>query len=326
MQPYPWQQSQWKLITQQCSAQWVPNAFLLMGPEGLGKTAFAMALAQWLLCEDRQPEKACECCRSCQWMKSQTHPDFLTLFPQGAQSIIKIDQVRYLIDQLAQTPVQSHHQISLIAPAEAMNTAAANALLKTLEEPSGRVIFILVSHHPGQIPLTIRSRVQSVSFSVPPGEIVQAWLQTQVSGSNTGQLLSIAGGLPLKALSLAEQDPLLSERHLLFDALTQLIRKQTHSVEVVEKLLKFDLSELLKHWFSIVIDLMRLTMGANAQYLMHQDKIEALTFFAEHISIRSLIYYQHELREALRNYSNHPNLNQTLLLEYLFIQWRKMCS
>lgn len=326
MQPYLWQKSQWEQVTQQCSAQWMPHAFLLTGPEGLGKTAFAMALAEWLLCSARDLGQACGVCRSCQLMKSQTHPDFFTLLPEGVQSVIKIDQVRHLIDQLAQTSVQSDHQVVLIAPAEAMNMAAANALLKTLEEPSGQVIFILVSHRPSQIPLTIRSRVQSVSFSLPSREMAQSWLNTQNPKENTELLLSIAGGLPLKALALAEQGSFLNERNQFFECLTQLIQGQAHPVQVVEKVLKYDISQLFEYWFSIVIDLMRFMMGVNAQYLVHQDKLETLSFFAENTSMRSLVYYQHELREALRSYRNHPNLNQTLLLEYLLIQWRKMCS
>lgn len=326
MQIYPWQTSQWNQITQQFT-QGLPHALMLVGPNGLGKTAFAKALSAWLLCHDRGVSHSCGQCHSCQWIENHTHPDFFILHPENA-NVIKIDQIRALKELLSQTSVQSGYKVVLIEPLESMNTASFNALLKTLEEPLGNVVFILVTHKPNQIPLTIQSRVQSIKFKPPSREIAKSWLSKKISGPviATDLLLSLTGNLPLKALELAEQETFLNERNQLFSYLKELMLKQSHPVQIVEKILKYNGSLLFEHWFSIVTDLMRFMMGINDSYLVHQDKIENLSFFAENISLRSLLYYQHELRKALWSYHCYPNLNQALLLEHLCIQWRKMCS
>ncbi len=325
IQIYPWQKLQWEKIIQQCTSQQAPHAFLLTGPKVSGKTAFAMAFAAWLLCEERMTKtEACGQCRACHWFNSQTHPDFFTLSPEG--NTIKIDQIRDLIHQLVQTTVQSSCQVVLISPAETMNISAANALLKTLEEPSGTVIFILVAHSVNKIPVTIRSRVQSVLFPVPSLEEAKAWLSSKISSNKSLDFwLSIAGGLPLKALALAQQPEGLNERDVLFECLSRLAQKEIYPVQAAETLLKQNLSTLLTNWFSILVDLMRLMSGVKPEYWTHQDKAETLNLLAKNATMRSLVYYQHTFRKALWEHQNHPNLNATLFLEHLLIQWRKMC-
>lgn len=171
MQIYPWQQAQWQSVLQQLQADRLPHALLLAGPSGLGKRSFANALAAHALCVKHT---ACGQCRSCLLLNASNHPDLLELQPEAEGKAIKIEQVRELVTELGQTAQQGSYQVVVIEPAEAMNKAGANALLKTLEEPPGPVIFLLISHQPATIPATIRSRCQRLNFMVPDRAISQA--------------------------------------------------------------------------------------------------------------------------------------------------------
>jgi DNA polymerase-3 subunit delta' len=236
---YPWQQSQWQhLLTQQQSRR-LPQALLFSGQRGLGKKDFALALAELVLCETGS-EIACGICHSCQLFRAGSHPDFFMVYPEEEGKTIKVDQIRDLTASLNQTAQLNGYQVAVICPAEAMNVAAANALLKTLEEPPGPVLIILISHHLGGLPITIVSRCQKIAFFATDYAKTLNWLAPQVSGGEeqAQRLLKMANGAPLLALELASVN-YLSLRDALLQHLVAMQQEQKNPIQGVDADLVF---------------------------------------------------------------------------------------
>ena len=211
----PWLLPLWRGLRQRDAR--LPHAILLSGPQGSGKRLFAEHLAAALVCVAPQEDGfACGHCKACTWLASGNHPDHFVIVPAADEAAddeaedngkkekarstqIVIDQVRAL--QAALEVGSGGHaggrRVVLIDPAEAMNTAAANALLKSLEEPGEGVVFVLASDAPRSLLPTIRSRCQVLEFLPPAASEAGAWLQAQ--GVSNPALLGFASGLPLAA-------------------------------------------------------------------------------------------------------------------------------
>ncbi len=188
------------------------HAFLLSGQSGTAKQQLAVEMAAALLClENSWP--ACGNCRSCQLLASGAHPDFRTLTFEPNKSgkfrtEILIDQVRDLISFLQLTTTISEKKAALIFPAEAMNRNAANALLKTLEEPPGDAVIILLSHDPSRLAVTITSRCQKLQVRTPDTDTALAWLMEPggVDEVDAKIALQAAAGSPLHARSMLSEE------------------------------------------------------------------------------------------------------------------------
>lgn len=183
----PWQQQRLDGALAAWRAGRLGHALLLCGPEALGKRAVAEALAARLLCESPKDEPTCGRCRGCALREAGTHPDLsIVTFeevpksnPPRLRTAIVVEQVRALSGAMQLTSQRGGAQVVLIDPADALNTAAANALLKTLEEPADNRFLLLVSAMPQHLPATIRSRCQRIEFAVPDRAQALAWLQAQ---------------------------------------------------------------------------------------------------------------------------------------------------
>jgi DNA polymerase-3 subunit delta' len=197
--PLPWQLAAWSRLQSLRAASALPHALLLSGPEGVGKTLFAAAFAKQLLCASPTDRGACGCCHACALVVAGTHPDFHQLLPDGRAERIRIDAVRALCQLLAGKAQMLGHKVALIQPAERLNTNAANALLKTLEEPAAGTFIILVSDKPRLLPATVRSRCQTVGFGLPSAELLRHWAQSQALGPEFDAALRLSGGRPMQA-------------------------------------------------------------------------------------------------------------------------------
>ena len=171
----------------------LPHALLLQGPRGIGKALLAERFAQSLLCEAPAPDgQACGSCNACGWFGAGNHPDFRRISPlideegsgksERSRREIKIDQIRALGDFVGIGAHRAGRKLVLIDPADAMNMPAANALLKTLEEPTGDTVFLLVCGNAGALPATVRSRCVPFKLFTPDAGQAQAWLQTCLPG------------------------------------------------------------------------------------------------------------------------------------------------
>jgi len=186
----------------------VPHALLFRGPESVGKGSVARIFAAALFCEADGLE-ACGSCRSCRALASSSHPDFTCVEFEKRPSDgelrkeIVIDQIRNLNHLAGVAPRQAPHRLFLIDPADRMNREAQNGLLKTLEEPPGNAVLILVASRPHVLLPTVRSRCFSVGFSpLSPGDLTTMLGMRGLSPTESQARAALAGGRPGTALEL----------------------------------------------------------------------------------------------------------------------------
>jgi len=202
--PFPWQKASWERLVSAHRQDRLAHAYLIAGPPGVGKRAFAQRFAASLLClEPDARGHPCGHCGGCLLMRAGSHPDFSLLVPESGKTQIPIDAVRELSASLALAAHQGRYRVALILPAEAMTPQSANSLLKTLEEPHGRVLLILISDRPLAVLPTLRSRCQRLDCPIPPENEVRGWLATDRQDSALlARVLALSGGAPLQAQSL----------------------------------------------------------------------------------------------------------------------------
>ena len=211
--PFPWQQQAMREALAQRST-W-PHALLIHGPRGIGKHALALGFAQALLCESpRADQLACGECPGCRYAVAGQHPDLMRLElievddedgelqPVDA---ITIPRVRALIRFVTLTSHRQRAKVGVIAPAERMNAQAANALLKTLEEPPPGTFLILAADQQGMLPATIGSRCRRLAAPQPTADEACAWLAAQ-GVAEPALALAQAAGAPRVALELADAE------------------------------------------------------------------------------------------------------------------------
>lgn len=328
--PYPWQVQSAKDFAAR-RERW-PHAILLYGPAGYGKHHLARTFAQALLCETASPVGlACGLCESCHFFATENHPDFRLLAPEVesdearssnvSSNVITIAQVRTLNDFIVLTSHRQKAKVVLVDPAEAMNPSAANALLKTLEEPPLGTYFLLISHCVHRLLTTIVSRCHKVPSPQTSNEQGVAWLKEQ--GVTEPQLLlAQAGGAPLAAQKLAAQQ---SARQIFLQSLTEPARlspiKMGRELDAVPK---NERKERLQHWLSWlqtwVYDLAQVKYGNEIRYNL--DYAAAMQQLAARLAPKPLFRYYRDLltQQALLN---HP-LQPRLVAELLLVQYRQL--
>ena len=307
----PWHVEHWSRLQARRERDAMPHALLLCGPSGLGKRDFMRRFAKGLLCTQARDGDACGQCRSCLLFAAGTHPDFATLSfglrKDGVQrSEIVVDQVRELSARLAMASQFGGWQIICIDPADAMNTAAANALLKTLEEPSPQTLLLLVADAPWRLPQTIRSRCQRIEFHLPPRAEALDWLQ-QNGVKDAAVALDAAGGNPGLARAWVDEGALARRVEVRKD-LGALAAGRGEAMEVVRRWLDNEPEQRL--WFAAqaVADEVKARAGAGTGPLASQLDSEALDQW----------YMQaNRTRESLRG----PLRGDLLMLE-LLARWR----
>ncbi|MDE2091874.1 MAG: DNA polymerase III subunit delta', partial [Gammaproteobacteria bacterium] len=235
----------------------LPHALLISGVTGTGKQHFAQSFAALALC--RQPINAYPCgrCNACRQLAASAHPDFHRVGIDEDKTGILVDQIRELSQILALTSQHNGWKIAVVTPADAMNANAANSLLKTLEEPSPSTLLMLVTAHSARLPATIRSRCQAVRISTPPMDKAVAWLNEHAPRPDWPALLGIAGGGPLLALELAN-DELMHKRLHFYQKLTELRGGQANAIELAAEASKENLPLILRLLQAWVADLITL--------------------------------------------------------------------
>lgn len=251
MSGMPWQDEHWARLQARRARGALPHALLVCGPEGLGKRAFAERFVRGLLCLEPVDGEACGHCRSCALLAAGTHPDRVTLSyglrKDGVQrSEIVIDQIRELSARLAMSSQFGGWQVATIDPADALNGAAANALLKTLEEPAAQTMLVLVADAPWRLPQTIRSRCQRIEFHLPAADQALAWLQAQ-GIPDAAAALGAAGGNPGLAQRWAQEGALDRRREVRKD-LAGLAAGRGEAMDVVRRWL--DSEPAQRVWFA----------------------------------------------------------------------------
>ncbi len=324
---YPWQKRQWQQLLQQRQQNRLAHALLFQGPAGTGKKHFALELARALLC--RQPADtgfACGKCESCTLISAGTHPDLRLLKPTPPASStsnnpvlsIKIDALREMYRALSQTSQFGGYRTAVIEDADKMPVQAANSLLKTLEEPGRDTLLILVSSHTHHLPVTIRSRCQSIRFQVPETETAIEWLSE--SGVNqAGTALKLAHGAPLRARDYIENH--VEERDLLVKALNAASNGEA-SIHYAQKLAQMPRDYLLIWLLDWVSDLGRLLTCGSGVELVNEDQRRALERRAGQADTARVFGLIDQINALLK--AEGIALNLQLLWENLLISWENV--
>jgi len=319
--PPPWLVASWGALRRAQAAGRLPHALLIAGPAGVGKRLLADLLACSLLCRCPGPDGLpCGHCQDCHLFRVGNHPDLVRLGPdpEGKSDEIKVAGIRALVESEGLTPTRGTHKVIVIDPAERMNPSAANALLKTLEEPAPGTLFCLITERAYLLPATVRSRCQRMLLR--PAEEAQAlgWLAGRVKGADPVLLLRLAHGAPMRALALADE-PLLVRRDAAFAGFVAV--GQGARDPVAEAQAWGDLSprvslEWLGGWVS---DLLRLKADGTVAHLSNPDKREDLMRLVPHLDPEAGHRY---LQRVLRARATQDNpLNLQLLHESLLIDW-----
>ena len=242
----PWQHVTLERLSSLEQQEKLPHAILLTGARGLGKTQLAASFATGLLCEARGVEP-CGSCASCQLAGGGAHGDFRWIAPEEGKRAIGVDAIRSAVTFMQQTSGYGSHKVLVIEPAEAMTAAAANALLKTLEEPPGKALLILVSHRSGELPATVRSRCQRYNLPHPSRSSTLTWLAEQTSCSEpvAQRAYSLAQAQPLTAVQLIRGEDLASKEALIM-ALDGLLDGSKAGPEALAALNGYDLDVILE--------------------------------------------------------------------------------
>jgi DNA polymerase-3 subunit delta' len=174
-----------------------PTGLLIHDERGAGGGALALFAAQLALC--REAQAPCGRCRDCRQWQTGQHPDYIDVVPLEDSKYIRVEQVRELSEQLALTAHNGGASVALLNPADSMNPNAANALLKTLEEPRAGVTLILLCAVPSRLPATIISRCQRIRVQPPTREASVAWLQQHFGTGPWPTVLDVLGNAPFEA-------------------------------------------------------------------------------------------------------------------------------
>lgn len=318
---YPWQAALWSALagrTQQA------HAYLLHGPKGSGKRVFAEHFAAFLLCRSPRELQPCGQCSACKLYAANTHPDLLRLEPEEEGKGILIASVRELIDRIMQTSQQGGRQVVIVEPAEAMTTGSANALLKSLEEPAGSTIFLLLSHQFSFLLPTIKSRCVLQNFPLPSEQDSLAWLQQQhadLSAEQCRTLLSLASGSPLNAQKLMDND-VLAIREQVVEGVKQLFKKQSSPSDLAAAWSKIP-PELLFDWFCQWAQLLlRYKVTEDEQQLGLPDMGIVIKHVAPRAPLTALLDTQDWLLEHRQKVLQRVPLRADLLLEGLLVRWQ----
>jgi DNA polymerase III subunit delta' len=309
-----------------------PHALLIDGPRGIGKRTFALNLARALLCENPGAGgAACGICAGCHYVAAGQHPDLRIIEPfilddEGevkTQDPIPVDRIRALTEWAQLTSHRGRAKVAVIVPAEAMNPAAANALLKTLEEPPPSTYLMLVAHQPGRVPATLRSRCRRLTAPRPTTAAATSWLEGHGVASATAALAQ-AGGAPLQALAMAD-GVLQAEREVWMRALSKPATLSPVALAArIEAAPKDQRRERLQQAIDWLItwtgDLSR--AGAGGAPSRNTDFAPAIADLASAVAPIPLFrYYRTLLRE--RAWVAHP-LQPRLVAEALLIGYRAL--
>jgi DNA polymerase-3 subunit delta' len=265
------------------------HAYLFLGPEGIGRRTLALRLAQAVNCTDPpEPGEPCRACRACLQIERMQHPDLAVVQPEGKGGMIKVDQVRELQHSLSLAPYEARFRVTLLLRFEQANANAANALLKTLEEPPPQVLLFVTAESAERLLPTIVSRCEVLRLRPLPMETVQQGLQTRWGlTSEAARLIAhLSSGRPGYALRLHQEPERLEQRQNWLEDHQQLLSSGRVERFAYSEALAKDKEALrgaLQTWITFWRDLLLRTAGASAP-LVNVDRVDQIETLASQVS------------------------------------------
>ena len=296
------------------------HAYLLVGPPQVGKRTLALEFARAISCTGTP--KPCGQCRSCVLASRGHHPDIMTVRGEGAGGAILVDQIRAIRREASLSPMEGRHRIYVICNVHLANENAANALLKTLEEPPRHVLFLLTATAEELVPPTILSRCQVVRLQpLARQEVEDALIQRWAAPPEQATLLArLSGGRLGKALSMLQSKQPLERRAAVLDQLQELsvagwVTRFSAAEEIAGR--SADIRELLEVWLTWWRDMLFLHTGLRGQ-IVNIDRIEELERdyrrFDEH-HVQSALQALQTCTDCIQK-----NVGARLALEWLMLQ------
>jgi len=305
-----------EILRRAIRAKRLAHAYLFEGPEGIGKQLVALALTRAVVCVEGT---GCGSCVACRKVDHHNHPDLHLLEPDGAS--IKIEQIRGLQKELSYRPLEAAKKICIIDAADRMNPAAGNALLKTLEEPSGEALIILLSSHPERVLPTIRSRSQRLPFQRLDQELIKTVLVRQpgLDAVQAHILASLSEG-SFKIVLGKDHDLYLEQRKEIIRGISVLSMDNIVPIfELAQKLAdnKEQLQDILEILQIFYRDLLTYKHYAGEEQLVNVDLIEEIRRAAQCHDQRTLLNKLESL--ALTRRLLERNINRQLAVENLLL-------
>ena len=322
---YPWQQEEMKRLSAMHQKGRLPHALLFTGPEGIGLEDFTLVFTMRALCQSNNVnlEHACGDCKSCELFKAKSHPDLKLILPEEKGKMIRVDQVRELINYVSFKSFSGNIKIVIINPADAMNRSTANALLKTLEEPPTQSMLILLTHRPSVLPVTIRSRCQKINFKPTYDKAANDWLDINLKNPqlSSSLLLRLARGGPLKAIELMRED-YLSSRHELLEDLDALDKQNTDPVKIVARWQNLGAENTVSCLMQIINDLVRLKLCSDKATIINLDLREDLQGLTNTLDLLKLMRGYDFILLKYKELKGPMNYNSLSILEEIALFWK----
>ena len=319
----PWLTSFYQQLQSHFHQGRFPHGLLFTGSQGLGKYKIAKQCAQFLLCENKQVQGACGRCHACQLMAANTHVDFQLLEAEKSKSI-GIDQVRALTEKLNARPQLGNNKVVIIKGAEQLTEAAANALLKTLEEPQGDSYIILLARTHHQLMPTLLSRLQQTHIHTPDDQTLIDWLYQlgfQVSDLGVLRWFQNSPLALLKHLQALREDAAVDARRQCVEGLFTLLYQPTNLFTFAQWLAK-DVEQYLLLLFHLLHDLHKLKLNNN---VLNNDAIyyfalPQLQTWQTQLSLSDLRELSHQVLTTRQLLTEHSAVKKELLINALLIK------
>lgn len=312
------------LLQKNLANQRLRHAYLFCGPPGVGRRTLALKLAQSINCEQReQASEPCGRCLSCRQIEKMQHPDLTVVQAEQVGGNLKVQQIREMQHSLSLSPYAGRYRVALILRFEEANPNAANALLKTLEEPPKRVVLMLTATEPERLLPTIVSRCEIIRLRSLPLETVSTGLQKHfdVSEEQAELLAHLSGGRPGLSIQYLQDPDLLLKRQSYLEDLGHLLT--SHRVErfaYADQLSKGkdNIGDIMQTWATFWRDVLLVQSGSNVP-ITNLDRIDEIHKIARYVDIqkaKALI-----ARIDRTQYLLSRNVNKTLTLEVLLLNF-----
>ncbi|MES2624567.1 MAG: DNA polymerase III subunit delta' [Pseudomonadota bacterium] len=321
----PWFKESFTQLADNHKQDRLGHAWLFSGHPGIGKKALAQHFAKYLLCVNPGATGPCGTCDDCHLFSIGNHPDYSLVEPE--KKLITVDQIRENISFAQNTSRRGGMKILLFVPAEAMNLNAANALLKLLEEPPKQTLLLLVSHQPGLLLATIKSRCLHLRCPLPPPAMAKVWLEQQGFTGQPEVALQLTGGAPLRALSLSDPGTVMA-RMTLLESLQAILDKTVTPIAAAKKCEKIGIAVCIEYLMLGVNDLLASWQSGKN---LSDPTLKALADQLElHGAAEILSLRLHETYNILIEYRKvalaSNNANAQLMLESLFVHWSSLTA